>query len=560
MTDAANPAIFFHPDQIEGKGKDLVGRRSAGQSFLKGFLRHNRAPVINAVTETQEGAKAFDAAARALGETRPLNVKVMRGGGDFSQAGTVFFPAPGYQRAAWLRQRFGQGSCSLVGITHTVSTRRIIEGFHDLMSQPVEPWDAIICTSRAVRSVVARQFELESEYFRQRFGATRTPQPHLPVIPLGIAADDFTPVPGARERLRAAYGVPEDAVVVMTMGRLSVVEKANPLPLLIALEAIAQQVKLPVHLWMVGWASRPEEEALHRDGAATIAKSVTTRLIDGRDPDIRRNIWAAADVFTLPSDSIQETFGLVPVEAMAAGLPVVMPDWDGFRDTVIHGETGFLVPTRMSAPGGGTALARRYADETDGYLHYLTLVQGQVQIDVPAYIRALGALITQPQLRRRLGAQAAAHVRRTLDWQAILPQYLALADELGLMRAGGQATTPPLPSGPLSPLEVDPFDLYADYPTATLDPDAPITIGLRSSNALLAVFDKISGRELYKRRPYPPAAIAAALGHIAGAGATPMTTARLAQAMGAKLVNTEQLVLYMAKGDLVRLPSLTPRK
>jgi len=560
MTDAANPAIFFHPDQIEGKGKDLVGRRSAGQSFLKGFLRHNSAATINAVTETGDGAKAFDAAARALGETRPLNVKVMRGGGDFTGAGTVFFPTPGYQRAAWLRQRYGQASCSLVGITHTVSTRRIIEGFHEQMSQPVEPWDAVICTSRAVRSVVARQFELESEYFRQRFGATRTPQPHLPVIPLGIEADDFTPIPGARERLRAAYGVPDDGVVVMTMGRLSVVEKANPLPLLIALESIAQQVRLPVHLWMVGWASRPEEEALHRDGAAAIAKSVTTRVIDGREPDIRRNIWAAADVFTLPSDSIQETFGLVPVEAMAAGLPVVMPDWDGFRDTVVHGVSGLLVPTRMSAPGNGELLARRFADETDGYLHYLTLVQGQVQIDVPAYIRSLAALITNADVRRKLGAQAVRHVRQHLDWRAVVPQYFALATELGQMRATGRASTPTLPSGPVSPLEVDPFDLYADYPTATLDPDAPITPGLRSSPALLALFDKVSGRELYKRRPYSPELVATALGHITGAGDVPMTTTRLARAMGAKLTDTGQLVLFLAKGDLVRLPQLTPRK
>ena len=34
------PDIFFHPDAVESEGKDLVGRRSAGQSFLKGWLAH----------------------------------------------------------------------------------------------------------------------------------------------------------------------------------------------------------------------------------------------------------------------------------------------------------------------------------------------------------------------------------------------------------------------------------------------------------------------------------------------------------------------------------------
>ncbi|MEN8896479.1 MAG: hypothetical protein ABF248_10380 [Yoonia sp.] len=40
MTQITPPAIFFHSDAVEGEGKDLVGRRSAGQSFLKGYLAH----------------------------------------------------------------------------------------------------------------------------------------------------------------------------------------------------------------------------------------------------------------------------------------------------------------------------------------------------------------------------------------------------------------------------------------------------------------------------------------------------------------------------------------
>lgn len=40
MSQQTAPAIFFHADAVESKGKDIVGRRSAGQSFLKGFLEH----------------------------------------------------------------------------------------------------------------------------------------------------------------------------------------------------------------------------------------------------------------------------------------------------------------------------------------------------------------------------------------------------------------------------------------------------------------------------------------------------------------------------------------
>jgi starch synthase len=550
-------AIFFHPDQVEGTGKDLVGRRSAGESFLKGYLRHVQSPDIRAVTETLEGAKALEARVRELGDPRPVRASFLRGGGDITDTGCIFFPTPGYSSATWLRQRLNPASCSLVGITHTVSTRRIIESLHTLLSEPVEPWDAIICTSRAVRSVVARQFELEAEYLRQRFGATRTPQPRLPVIPLGIAAAEFAPVPGARERIRAAQGVAEGDLVVMTMGRLSVVEKANPWPLFVAIEAVAKHVKRPIHLWICGWASRPEEEKLHIEAAAAICKSLTVKMIDGREPDVRRNIWAGADIFTLPSDSIQETFGLVPVEAMAAGLPVVMPDWDGFRDTVRHGETGFLVPTRMAAAGTGKPLARRFADGTDGYMQYLTLVQGQVQIDVPAYATALLRLIEDADLRARMGRAGQDHVKAHLDWSAVIPQYLDLARDLEERRAGAVPTTPTLASGPVSPLEVDPFDLYADYPTATLSADTLIEIGNAASAELLQAFDRFSGRDLYQRRLFPQELALRVANAIRDA--RPTTAARLSAQLQVPLATILSVVLYLAKADIVRLPRIEPR-
>ena len=45
---------------------------------------------------------------------------------------------------------------------------------------------------------------------------------------------------------------------------------------------------------------------------------------------------------------MQETFGLTPIEAMACGVPQVVADWDGYRETVVEGETGFRVPTYVA--------------------------------------------------------------------------------------------------------------------------------------------------------------------------------------------------------------------
>ena len=546
-----SPAIFFHPDAIESDGKDLVGRRAAGQSFLRGFLQHVPGPQINAVTQDKAAAVVFNDVARALGETREIKVSQLRGNSDLTQAGTIFFPGPGYLNAAWRRQRFGPAKCSLVGITLTMSTRRVIEGLHKLMLEPVEPWDAIICTSRAVHSVVSRQLALEAEFITQRFGARRVPQPMLPIIPLGIHTQDFSHRADQRRKLRAKFTA-EDAVVVMSMGRHTSVEKANPAPLFIALEQVAQAARKPVHLWMVGWANRAEETALHLEGAKSLAPSVKVTLVDGRADDVRRHIWSAADIFTLPVDNIQETFGLVPVEAMAAGLPVVMPDWNGFRDTIVDGETGILVPTRMPDPGPtGRRIAARYADGSDSYLRYLSLIQHQTQIDIPAYVEALLALVNDAELRKRMGAAGRAHARAKFDWQAVIPQYLALAQELAEMRAGSASTSPRLRSGPMNPLEVDPFDLYQHYPTGQLEDGDLVSLRRPLDAAGLAAIDRVNGRDLYRRKAVPDDAVLALAAEIAAAG--PMTIAQLAKA--SPLPRDHQIagMLFLAKYDFVAI-------
>lgn len=98
----------------------------------------------------------------------------------------------------------------------------------------------------------------------------------------------------------------------------------------------------------------------------------------GQGPICPRNIW------------------LVSVEAMAASLPVLTPDWDGLSDAVIHCETGFLVPTMMAGESGiGQDLARSFADGTGGYLQYLMMIERQTVIVMRACVAALSQLGTK---------------------------------------------------------------------------------------------------------------------------------------------------------------------
>lgn len=547
-------ALFFHADAVESKDKEIVGRRSSGQSFLKGYLRHVGGDIVHGVTETKSAADTFENAVRDLGDARPVSTRYLRGADGFADLDTVFFPGPGFLGATWRRQRFNPKSCSLVGITHTVSTRRVIEGLHGLISEPVEDWDAVICTSRAVQSVVREQFLKEAEYFQTRFGAKRVPMPQLPLIPLGINTDDFSRSDDNRKQMRDRFETPDDAAVVMTMGRFTSVEKANPVPLFLALEQVAQRADKPVHLWLVGWASRENEEELHRKGAAALCPSVTVHFVDGTDPEIRRKIWSGADIFTLPVDNIQETFGLVPVEAMAAGLPVVMPDWDGFRDTVVHGETGYLIPTLMTAPGGGPLIAQRFADGTDDYLRYLSIVQQQTVIDLHAYTDAFMTLINDPEKRLKMGEAGQRHVQKNFDWAQIIPRYLDLASELKDRRDKGTVTTPPLGRGAINPIEIDPFHLYRTYPTGHPNPQMVVASVKPLDAKALNALDRLNGRDLYNRRVIPDPMLLQVAAAVDTAKAA--TILKLAQTLDMNVNHVTVAVLFLAKFGYVQIDTI----
>ncbi len=114
-----------------------------------------------------------------------------------------------------------------------------------------------------------------------------------------------------------------------------------------------------VHLIHTGQFPNQAAEDGFRGGAARYCPGIAVHFFDGTDPALAEASWAAADVFVSLSDNIQESFGITPVEAMAAGLPCLVSDWDGYRDTVVHGETGFRIPDLVAAGRLGRGAGRR---------------------------------------------------------------------------------------------------------------------------------------------------------------------------------------------------------
>lgn len=147
---------------------------------------------------------------------------------------------------------------------------------------------------------------------------------------------------GFKLRKRNGVGVPEDAIVVVIIGRL--VREKGYFELF---EAMQQVMLRNEKVWFViiGSEEPAKPDHISPDTFKEYGISDRTRYLGSRD-DIPE-LLACCDIYTLPS--WREGFPRSAIEADAMGLPIVATDISACRQVVEDGVTGFLVPLRNSA-------------------------------------------------------------------------------------------------------------------------------------------------------------------------------------------------------------------
>ncbi|HEX5494853.1 MAG TPA: glycosyltransferase family 4 protein [Mycobacteriales bacterium] len=213
------------------------------------------------------------------------------------------------------------------------------------------------------------------------------------VVRLGVAAPPVTAEDrvSAAEDLRRRYGLPDDAVVLLTLGRL-VRRKGG------AWFARHVLAGLPdgVHYLVAG--DGPEREPI---AAAAAAAGVDQRvhLLGRVDDDTRERLLCGADIFVQPNIRVpgdMEGFGLVTIEAAMRGTVTVASGIEGICDAVRDGQTGILLPAE----------------------------------DPDAWIARLRELVADPPSRRDTGARFGARTRELYGERAMGARLVAELDGL----------------------------------------------------------------------------------------------------------------------------------
>jgi glycosyltransferase involved in cell wall biosynthesis len=268
---------------------------------------------------------------------------------------------------------------------HTIKRAPLILTYHsDIVRQrrllqlyrPLLMWTL----RRATQIIATSQPYVRSSPFLRRYAAK------CRIVPLSVDPARFAEVPdAAAASLRQRYTHAADEPLIVSVGVLRYYKGLH-----ILLDAMTQ---LDATLIIVG--AGPEEQRL-RDLAQAFGVARRVHFV-GRVPDVELPAYyRAADVFVLPSHVRAEAFGIVQLEAMAAGCPLVSTEL-GTGTSVVnqHGVTGFVVP-----PNDPAQLAM-----------------------------AVRVLLDNPDLRRQLGAQARQRVYEHFTHDHMIEQTLAVYHE-----------------------------------------------------------------------------------------------------------------------------------
>jgi glycogen synthase len=224
------------------------------------------------------------------------------------------------------------------------------------------------------------------------------------VIPNGIDLDRFRRT--RSPEVLAAYGIDPARPYVLFVGRVS--RQKGIIHLVRAIPRMEDGIQVVLCAGMPDTGGIAEEMRAAVEAARGRTRNPVIWVPEMVPEERLIALYSQAALFICPS--IYEPFGIINLEAMACGTPVVGAAVGGIAEVVVDGETGVLVP--FEPAGGGNPEPR----DPDGF-----------SADLAA---AVNALVRAPERRAQMGRAARARVERHFSWESVARRTIAYYEEL----------------------------------------------------------------------------------------------------------------------------------
>ncbi len=422
MSTVPSPLAVFATTSNPADDTAIFGLKVAVRGFFRALLKHGPFTTVNfygqfsspgSLLERWQSVLELDAA--AMDKVRLLPLEFLP---EHLGAGEVSVLHRGDPRIEGLvncrNAAGGPHLAAVTGTTHSLNRADEYASYLQHLLLGSSGREAVVCTSTDAKKVLNTIYDALAEAFPQLAGCTR---PDTPVIPLGVEEPVHVM---DRQQARSVLSLDDQEVAITYIGRLHSLVKGDLRPTIRTFARVL--AKHPrARLFLAGGVAdkdKGELEMLLAD-ARGCGCSQAVQLMPNIEEKNKQRLLAASDIFISPVDNFQETFGLSIVEAMMHGLPVIATDWGGYRDLVIHGETGFLVPSR-----------RLPYPESDGFfcmgMGYVPFALTQcVSLDQDSMDQFLENLVVHPELRNTMGARGKERARQ-FAWPRVISQHMDL--------------------------------------------------------------------------------------------------------------------------------------
>lgn len=317
------------------------------------------------------------------------------------------------RRALYMRSLARHHNWPVVGITHDLSDPKV---YDELVishcGQPKES-DAIVCCSEAAAKALGVQLAAIRTMLR-----TKTKPLQLPIIPHGLDLSSL-PTPSKADS-RVQLGVAPGDFVFLYFGRICGITKADLIGLLGSFHRVFHG-RPNVKLLLAGSVVSADDAYYGRLKQRMEELHLQDQVSFFLNPDstVKAHLYASADVFVSPASSLQESFGITLLEAMAYEVPIIASNWDGYRDLVVHGQTGFLFPTHFAA--------RPEIDPVETSFESWPMILHQLQDAISLDFQACEAFMRTCERdrdnARDMGRAGRLRVTELFEWKCIMRRY-----------------------------------------------------------------------------------------------------------------------------------------
>jgi glycosyltransferase involved in cell wall biosynthesis len=288
-----------------------------------------------------------------------------------------------------------------------------------------EPHDVIVASSNAAQQTLENCFATAIDRISERIAeaANQLRAPRIVKIPFGTEIPKEQDLD--REHARSLLKIPVTAFVILYFGRITEEYKADLDPLLQAVKHLDANGCNP---WLVLAGQVTDRVYMVHLERRLVALGLREKCIclENCPEFLKTPVYAACDVVASPADSIQETFGLSILEAMAHSRPIIASSWSGYRDLVEDGVTGFLIRTIWPGEASEAASIMLPTASPLTTAHYLAQ---RTTIDGGELVDRLMVLARQPERGILMGKTGRARVEEQYAWPLIASRFLALWEE-----------------------------------------------------------------------------------------------------------------------------------